>query len=88
MVFERSVELRDEISESSEGKRGAGDGALTESGGPSEGRSLGHIQESKGDLLLVGVIDSFVNEEVELHGMQPVHGFVIGSVKRFRDADA
>ena len=69
MVFEHSVELRDEISESSKGKRGAGDGTLTESGGPSEGRSLGHIQESKGDLLLVSVVDGFVYEEVKLHSV-------------------
>ena len=88
MVFEGSVELRDKISESSEGEQGARDGTLAEGRGPSEGRPLSHVGESKGDLLLVGVIDSFVNEEVELHGMQPVHGFVIGSIKRFRDADA
>ena len=39
-------------------------------------------------MLLIGVIDGFVNEEVELHGMQPVHGFVIGTIKRFGNADA
>ena len=38
-------------------------------------------------MLLVSVIDSFVNEEVELHGMQPVHGFVIETVKHFGNAD-
>ena len=37
MVFERSVELCDKISEGSEGKQCAGDGTLTEGGGLSEG---------------------------------------------------
>ena len=88
MVFERGVELRDKVSKSSEGERGARDGALAKGQGPSEGGSLGHVGESKGDLLLVGVIDGFVNEEVELHGMQPMHGLVIGSIKHFGNADA
>ena len=51
-------------------------------------RSFGHVGESKGDLLLIDVIDGFVNEEIKLHGMQPMHGLVIGSIEHFRDADA
>ena len=77
MVFEHSVEFCDKISKSSEGKRGARDSTLAEGRSPSKGGPLSHVEESKGDLLLIGVIDGFVNEEVELYGMHPVHGFVI-----------
>ena len=88
MAFEHGVELRDEVSKGSEGEQGARDGALAEGRGPSEGGPLGHVGESKGNLLLVSVIDSFVNEEVELHGVQPMHGLVIGSVEHFRNTNA
>ena len=37
MVFERGVELRDEVSESSKGERCSRDGALAEGCGPGEG---------------------------------------------------
>ena len=88
MVFKCSIELCDEVSESSEGKQGTRDGALAEGHGPGEGGPLCHVGESKGDLLLVSVVDGLVNEEVELHGMQPVHRFVIGSIERLGNADA
>ena len=69
MVFESSIELHDKISESSKGEQGARDGTLAEGRGPGEGRSLGHVGESKGDLLLISIIDGFVYEEVKLHSV-------------------
>ena len=84
MVFKCSIELCDEVSESSEGKQGTRDGALAEGHGPGEGGPLCHVGESKGDLLLVSVVDGIVNEEVE----QPVHRFVIGSIEHLGNTDA
>ena len=40
-----------------------------EGGGPGKGGSFSYVGEGKSDLLLVGVINSFVHKEVELHGM-------------------
>ena len=88
VVLERGVELGDEVSESSEGKRCSRDSALAEGRGPSEGRSFGHVQKSKSDLLIVIVVNCFVDKEVELHSVQPVLRFLIGSIERFRGADA
>ena len=88
MVFKRGVELCDEVGESPEGERSSRDGTLAEGRSPSKGRSLGHVREGKGDLLIVIVIDSFVDKEVKLHGVQPVLGLFIGSVERFGGADA
>ena len=34
-----------------------------------ESRPFGHVGESKSDLLLISVVDCFVDKEVELHGM-------------------
>ena len=65
MVFECCVEL----TVGSKGECGARDGTLSESGGPGEGGSLCHVQEGEGDLFLVGILDGFVDKEVELHGM-------------------
>ena len=39
-------------------------------------------------MLLVGVIDGFVDEEVELHSMQPVHGLFIGTIEHFGNTNA
>ena len=87
-MLKRGVELHDEISESSKGECGARNGTLSVGRGPSEGRSLRHVREGEGDLLFVSVIDGFVDQEVELYGMQPVLRLVIGSVECFRDANA
>ena len=88
MVFKRSVELCDEVGESSKGERSSRDGALAEGRGPSKGGSFGHVRKSKSDLLIVVVIDSFVNKEVKLHSVQPVLEFLIGSIECFGGADA
>ena len=88
MVLERRVELSDEVGKSSEGERSSRDGALAEGRCPSEGRSFGHVREGESNLFVIVVIDCFVNKKVELHGVQPVLGFFIRSIKRFRDADA
>ena len=88
VVFKRSVELSDEVGESSEGKHCSRDGALAEGRCPSKGRSFSHVGKSESDLLIVVVIDRFVDKEVELHSVQPVLGFFIGAVERFGGADA
>ena len=43
VMFERGVELRDEVSESSKGKRCSRDGALAEGRCPGESRPFSHI---------------------------------------------
>ena len=88
MVFKRGIELCDKVSESSKGERGARDGALAEGRCPGKGRSFSHVGKSKSDLLIIIVIDRFVDKEVELHSVQPVLGFFIGAVERFGGADA
>ena len=72
VMFERGVELRDEVCESSEGKRCSRDGALAKGRCPGKSRPFSHVRKSKGDLLIVIVIDRFVNKEVKLHSVQPV----------------
>ena len=88
MVFERDVELCDKVGESSKGKRCSRDGTLAEGCGPGEGRPLSHIRESEGDLFIISIIDYFVYEEIKLHSAQPVLGFVVRPIERFRDANA
>ena len=68
-MFECRVELCDKVSESSKGERGSRDGALAGGCSPGEGRPFGHVQEGEGDLFVVGVIDCFVNKEVELYSV-------------------
>ena len=72
VVFKCGVELRDEVSESSKGKRCSRDGALAEGRCPGKSRSFSHIRKSESDLLIVIVVDRFVDKEVKLHGVQPV----------------
>ena len=84
MVFECSFKLSDKVREGPHGNGGSRDGVLPEGGCPGEGRSFGHIGQGKGDFLVVVIIDFFVNEKVELYGVQPLGGFVIGSIKGFQ----
>ena len=86
-MLKRGVELHDEVSEGSKGKRCSRDGALAKGCCPGKGRSFGHVREGESDLFVVVVIDHFVDEEVELHSVQPVLRFFIGSVKRLGGAD-
>ena len=88
MVFECRVELGDKVSESSKGERCSRDSALAEGCGPGKGRPFGHVREGEGDLFIIIVVDCFVDEEIELHSMQPVLGFLIGSVECFGGTDA
>ena len=88
VVLERGVELRDKVSEGSEGKHCSRDGALAEGHCPGKGRPFGHVREGESDLLVIIVVDRFVDKEVELHSVQPVLGFFIRSVERLWGADA
>ena len=88
MVFKCGVELRNKVSEGSEGKRCSRDGTLAEGRCPGKGRPFGHVREGEGDLFVVIVVDRFVDEEVELHSVQPVLRFFIGSIERLGGADA
>ena len=88
MVFKRGVELHDKVSEGSQGKRCSRDSALAEGRCPGKGRPFSHVGEGESDLFVVVIIDRFVDKEVELHGVQPMLGFFIGSVERLGGADA
>ena len=88
MVFERSVELCDEVSEGSEGECCSRDGALAKGRCPGKSRPFSHVGKGKSDLLIVIVIDRFVDKEVELHSVQPVLRLLIRSVERFGGTDA
>ena len=83
VVFKRGVELRDEVGEGSKGKRCSRDSALAEGRSPGEGRPFGHVREGESNLFIVIIIDCFVDEEVKLHGVQPVLRFFIGSIECF-----
>ena len=56
VVFDRSLEFGDEVWESSHGYGGSRDGVLPKGGRPGEGRTLGHVGQGEGDLLVVIVI--------------------------------
>ena len=88
VVFERGVELRDKVGESSEGKRCSRDGVLAKGRCPGKGRPFSHVREGKSDLLIIIVVNRFVDEEIKLHGMQPVLGLFIRPVKCFGGTDA
>ena len=88
MVLKHGVELRDEVSEGSEGKPCSRDGALAKGRCPGKGRPFGHVRKGESDLFIVVIIDRLIDEEVELHSVQPVLRFFIGSIKRFGGADA
>ena len=88
VVLERSVELCDEVSESPKGKCCSRDGALAKGRCPGKGRSFSHIREGESDLFVIIVVNRFVDEEIKLHGVQPVLGFFVGAIERFGGADA
>ena len=69
VVFECSFELCDKVGEGSDGYSGSRDGVLPECGCPSEGRPLGHVGESEGDHLVIGVVDFVVDKEVEAYSV-------------------
>ena len=83
MVFERGFELRNEVGEGPHGYGGPRDSVLSERGCPSEGGSFGHVGEGEGDLFAVGVVDFLIDKEIELYCVQPLGGFVIGSIEGF-----
>ena len=87
VVLKRGVELRDKVSESSEGERCSRDGALAEGRCPGKGRPFGHVREGKSDLFVIVIINRFVDKEVELHGVQPMLRLLIRSVERLGGAD-
>ena len=84
VVLECGFKLHNAVGE---GPHGYGDSVLSERGCPSEGRSFGHVGEGEGDLFAVGVVDFLVDKKVELYCIQPLGGFVIGSIKGFWCSD-
>ena len=88
MVLERGVELRDKVGESSQGEQCSRDGALAKGRCPSKGRPFSHVREGEGDLFVIVIVDRLVDEEVELHSVQPMLRFLIGSIERFGGTDA
>ena len=87
-MLKRSVELCDKVSESSEGKHCSRDGALAKGRCPGKSRPFSHVREGKSDLLIIIVVDHFIDKEVKLHGVQPVLGLFIRSIKCFGGTDA
>ena len=83
VVFECSFEFQDKIGESSYGYGGSGDGVLPKGGCPGEGGSFGHVGQGEGNLLVIVIVDFFINKEVELYGVQPLSGLVVRSIKGF-----
>ena len=62
MVFECSFELLNEVREGSDGDDSSRDSILSKGGCPSEGGSFGHIRQSEGDLLVIVIIDFFIDK--------------------------
>ena len=57
---------------------------MSERSGPCEGRSFGHVGEGESNYFAVGVVDFVIDKQVEAYGIQPLGGFVVGSIKGFR----
>ena len=87
-MLERGVEFRDKVSESSEGKRCSRDGTLAKGCCPGRGRPFGHVREGESDLFVIIVVNRLVDQEIKLHGVQPVLGLFIRSIKHFGGTDA
>ena len=87
-MLERSVELCDEVGESSKGERGSRDSTLAKGCCPGKSRSFSHVREGESDLFVIIVVNHFVDKEIKLHGVQPVLGLFIRSIKHFGGTDA
>ena len=88
VVFEHCFKLCNEVKEGSHGYGGSRDGVLPKRGCPGKGRSFSHIGEGEGNHFVVGVIDFVVDEEIEAYSVQPLGGFLVGSIKGFQCSDA
>ena len=88
VVLECGVELRDKVSEGSQGKRSSRDGALAKGCCSSKSRSFSHVREGESDLFVVIVVNRFVDKEIKLHGVQPVLRLLIRSVECFGGTNA
>ena len=62
MVFEHSFELLDEVREGSNGDDAARDGILLKGSYTGKGRSFGHVEQGKGNFLVIIVIDLLIDE--------------------------
>ena len=86
-VFECGFKLCDKVREGFHGYGDSRDSILSEHSCPSKSRSFGHVKESKGNHLVVGVIDFVINKEVEVYSVQPLGGLLVGSIKGFQCSD-
>ena len=86
-MFERRLELLEEVIPGSEGNGGAVDGVLPEGVGPGQGRPFSHIQEGEGDFLRVVIVGSLVDCEIELDGMHPGDSHFVGAIEGFGFAE-
>ena len=88
MVLECSFKLCDKVREGSHGNGSSRDGVLSECGCPGEGGSFDHVGESKGNHLVISVIDFVIDKEVEVYSIQPLSGLLVGAIKGFRCSNA
>ena len=51
-----------------------------------QSRPFGHIQESKGNLFHIGVVECLVDHEIKLDGMHPGDCHFIGAIEGFEFA--
>ena len=65
------LELLEEVVPGSKGDGSAIDGIFMEGVSPGQGRPLSHVQEGKGDLLCIIVVQGFIYCKVKLDGMHP-----------------
>ena len=62
-LLEVFIELSNEVRVCSQGySPGCVNGIFMEGGGPSEGRSLGHVRENKCNFLVIIVVDVFIHQ--------------------------
>ena len=88
MVFKCNFEIVDKNQEGSHSDSGAYKSVVSKSCCPGLCRSFGHIGEGKGNFLCIGVVYFLVYCKVEHDGVEPLNGFLIGSIKGFRGANA
>ena len=87
-MLERGFKSGDKV-----GKRSERDGRSrntigTKRRGPGESRSFGHIGEGECNFLFIGIVDSLVDDKVELDSVHPGPGIIKRSIEVFGSAEA
>ena len=87
VVFEHCLKFGYKVEEGPHGDGSARDGTLSNGGGPDKGGPVDHVGEGEYNHLVISIIDFFIDKEVEADCIQPLQGFLVGSIKGFRGSN-